>query len=562
MPNVTYFLPNRLIFHVAGETSPDSIRELIDWANSNAPQGVIVSNPRPLKFPPAPQQAPGIGKAVYHTTNRVQRPLYKPPMEEKQGPFTLISAEVSGLTEPGALLDFVLGLDKKRKTALGNTLQVVSPDWILSSGPSDPGGSGGPGAPPDRYLGPVDNSEHQFLLNTLPPAMRNEAVNGNGGDGVVVVILDTAPIRSLNDIYAKWVTTAAQKHPLLATLLDPINGCLQIEYDPNVDIPLPDVADVDGNRPEYLQSEDHDYLMSDHGLFIAGIIHTLASKAKIHLFQVLNRYGVGDLTGIARGLEKVIASYPAGNLVVNMSLTLQFPLEEAHINTMDPKGRELGMKILSQKRPLFVEWICILINWICRIIELIFHIRLSGCEASWFERQALPLLSICRSVGILGSDIIAAAGNKRRSGKPRPQAEYPAAFPEVLGVGALPKSQNPPSSNTRLAAASYSNFSDQPRGSGIATIGGEPGAGNGLLGIYVGDFPPPKNSDLPPTPSSNGWAWWCGTSFATAVMTGMTANRLSNMPPGSTPRNAINDLLMAQAYLTHENEDILHVMQA
>jgi hypothetical protein len=377
----------------------------------------------------------------------------------------------------------------------------------------------------------------------------------------VVAVLDTAPIQSLDDIYAQWVTTAAQKHPLLATLLDPINGCLQIEYDPNVDIPLPDVADVNGNRPEYLQSEDHDYLMSDHGLFVAGIIHSLASNARIHLFQVLNRYGMGSLSVIARGLEKVIAEYPTGNLLVNMSLTLEFPLEEAHINTGDQVGRELGMKILSQKRPGFVEWICMLINWICKMIELIFHIRLSGCEASWFERQALPLLSICRSVSILGSDIIAAAGNKRQRGQRRPHAQYPAAFPDVLGVGALPREQNPPGPNTRMAAASYSNFSDRPDGSGIATLGGEPGAGNGILGIYVGDFPPPQNVSRPPTPSLNGWAYWCGTSFATAVMTGMTANKLSNMAPGSTPRDAINELLRAQAFLTSESEDILHVTQ-
>ena len=193
------------------------------------------------------------------------------------------------------------------------------------------------------------------------------------------------------------------------------------------------------------------------------------------------------------------------------------------------------------------------------VIEAIFHIQIPGCDASWFERQALPLLSICNSVSLLGSEMIAAAGNKGRSGQARPQAEFPAAFPNVLGVGALRKYQNLPNPNTRLEAASYSNFSDRPQGSGIATLGGEPGVGNGILGIYVGEFP--ASSSRGPTPSSNGWAYWCGTSFAAAIMSGMTANKLSNMPSGSTPRDAINELFGAQAYWTRENEDILYVRQ-
>jgi hypothetical protein len=562
MPKVSYFKPDEMVFHLAGDVDDASIGSLIQWAQENAPPGVEVSQQQqpPIRFPPPQQQSPGISnKAAFLTRKAVRRRPYKPPMQEKQGPFTLVVAKVSGLNEAPALLKFVLDLDKSRKKAPldpKNPLQVVALNWNLSGGPSTPGGTGGPGARPDPYTGPANTTEHNFRQDTLPENLRIQPENGNEGAGVVVAVLDTAPTQPLDAIYERWVELATEKHSLLESLRD--HDALQVETDPFVDIPS---RLIDPNPPGLLQSEDHDYEMSDHGLFVAGIIHSLAKKAKIHLFQVLNRYGVGDLASIARGLEKVISTYPNGNLVVNMSLTLEFPLEEAHITTEDAQGRELGLQILSQKRPWLVDIICRLINLICMIIEYLFGLRLPGCEASWFERQALPLLSICRSVNTLGSDIIAAAGNKRKTGY-RPQALYPAAFPDVLGVGALPKYPNPPPDpNTRLATASYSNFSDSPEGTGIATFGGEPGPYNGILGIYLREFPAPKDSNRPATESTNGWAWWCGTSFATAVMTGMTANTLSNMSAGSTPRDAVNQLITAHPYFTREDEEVLFVTQ-
>ncbi len=47
----------------------------------------------------------------------------------------------------------------------------------------------------------------------------------------------------------------------------------------------------------------HEYWMYDHGLFVAGIIHTIAREAQLHLIEVLNWFGVGTLETIARGLE-------------------------------------------------------------------------------------------------------------------------------------------------------------------------------------------------------------------------------------------------------------------
>jgi hypothetical protein len=302
--------------------------------------------------------------------------------------------------------------------------------------------------------------------------------------------------------------------------------------------------------------------MADHGLFAVGIIHSLAPEAEIRLFQVLNRYGVGDLTCIARGLQRVLAYYPnATNLLVNMSLTVNFPIVAAHITTEDPLGKRLGQMILDRKRSKLIELLCQIYNWLCWLIEKVLPVHLSRCEPSWYERQIWAMQGIHNSLNALGAKVIAAAGNRRRSGTGRPQAEYPAAFPEVLGVGALPKSEPPADPKTRLETASYSNFSDQPEGSGMATLGGEPGQASGVLGIYLGNVPPAQGSQASPTSSKNGWAWWAGTSFATPIITGIMAAMLSNMLPGGTPQQVLAELRKHPLYWTKQDEEALLVKQ-
>jgi subtilisin family serine protease len=117
--------------------------------------------------------------------------------------------------------------------------------------------------------------------------------------------------------------------------------------------------------------------------------------------------------------------------------------------------------------------------------------------------------------------VIAAAGNDHRPGQSvAPQARVPAAFDSVQGVGALPKAL--PRKNGKLKKASYSNQADKPRKIGITTLGGEEGEGQGVLGLYLGEFPCGE-------PNCTKWAWWAGTSFATPVVTGVTVAVLSNM---------------------------------
>src|SRR6185503_1084154 len=91
--------------------------------------------------------------------------------------------------------------------------------------------------------------------------------------------------------------------------------------------------------------------------------------------------------------------------------------------------------------------------------------------------------------------VIAAAGNDGAHNnsswliRKRPSTRYPAAFDGVWGVGALPK-QVSRQSNGKYLAATYSNKADDKvPPEGYVTLGGEPGVGRGVLGVYIGDFP-------------------------------------------------------------------------
>jgi subtilisin family serine protease len=203
----------------------------------------------------------------------------------------------------------------------------------------------------------------------------------------------------------------------------------------------------------------------------------------------------------------------------------------------------------------------------------------------WVVRSGSVIMWICDLLYYLGSRVIAAAGNDwDPSDIGRPQARYPAAFSSVQGVGALKREQAPAAiaGNQNYQVASYSDLSDQPGKVGVATLGGEPGEGKGVLGLYLGEFPEPLPEEwsifhrilnwlvklfggrfLYPKNETH-WAWWAGTSFATPILTGVIAAVLSD--PNSYPSTeaAIVELYRARAIKemgTPYDEDLLAVTQ-
>lgn len=123
-----------------------------------------------------------------------------------------------------------------------------------------------------------------------------------------VFILDTAPSQQkLAAAYQRWHST----NPLIASLLGP-GGPLRLHLIDTVEQHL--AVDVDDVLP------DHQYQMPDHGLFVAGIIHTIAPRATLHLVRVLDDYGRGSYESILHGLQFIHQSANDLKTLVNMSL--------------------------------------------------------------------------------------------------------------------------------------------------------------------------------------------------------------------------------------------------
>ncbi len=584
--SILYFQPGQLMFHAHGNlnNSSEAIQKLIAWANDIAsPQGINVSvsdnvmNDGVFDFNPVQMPVlylksasikkgsglkPAVDESGHEKLSPEQGASYVSPPVRVPPPFSLVFANVTSERWPQLpiepdqeqqlaeaskeLLDLILELDEKRGDAPIH-LEVITPNWLMSGGP-EPGGTGGPGGRPSPAR-KDDIGKHRIKLTPykVPALPQNVAdvSQSTGGSDVVVAILDTSyPADQKENIYSTWVREIAPDktpHPLIKSLLG-TSGCLTIHPDATVDRYLPGTM-IHG----------HDYDMTDHGLFVAGIINSIAPQAELHLYQVLNKYGLGDLRSIARALEQVTHDFQGRNLVVNLSLTMNLPLDKKHLQPNDPY--RLGQKILSQKPWWLAQLVASLFNWIVR------KPMLCTCD-SWFDRQSRPFEWICDLVYTLESRVIAAAGNNAQQGKGRPLALYPAAFDRVFGVGAL--SKNIPPDGRRVRNANYSNLADRPPRKGITTLGGEEGVGNGILGVYIGPFP----NDAAGKQQKNeyGWAWWAGTSFATPIISGVTAVALSNLVRSNPARrsrteDAITELYDAEMRRTDHDEDVLGVEQ-
>jgi hypothetical protein len=460
------------------------------------------------------------------------------------------------------------------------TVEIISPNWLSSPAMSEYGGGGGPGSRPVPYKGRPDAAPSKFHLPALEKDLWPKEEDKRG-EGVKVAILDTAPcqhdLMEAYEFYEKVRPARRKKqeteggfHPLIKTLLKP-GGPLHLHP--------ASAEDLDRMRAVHLR--DHDYIMTDHGLFVAGIIHSIAPAAELHLYEVLNPQGAGDLETIARALWKIFDElYQAFKKtkehqpwVINCSLMLYIPLDG------DPDKLNVA-RVISSDSPLPV------VGHRLTDMEPALVEKIRNGSDKLFERSGSVLLWICDLLYLLGARVIAAAGNDwDPSDAGRPQARYPAAFPSVQGVGALKKEQSQAAlmRNANFDVASYSDLSDQPGKVGIATLGGEPGEGRGVLGVYLGEFPEPPPDELPilhrilkwlaglfggkyvyPKNDSH-WAWWAGTSFATPILSGVIAAVLSSSAPPPTIEGAIVELYKARAIQearTGYEEDLLKVTQS
>ncbi len=365
----------------------------------------------------------------------------------------------------------------------------MMPNWFLAGADQAPLGGGGPGR-----VGIEENEAEsspgayrlkcQFKLSNL------NAVNASTDNkqAVDVFILDSIPTDY------KPLPTDSSSGSANESLRAAVERKLTLSPAAPGDLPdaqyLPaDPAGItyvlpDPNHPSGIRSED----VSDHGLFIAGIVHSIAPEANLYLVEVLNKYGVGSYFSLARGLERVqqVVGQAGYNNPFVINLSVSFPL---------PDQATLAALLDEVTGSITLEQL-----W--KVLSDTFQL----------------LTDLHNEIGA-GGTLVAAAGNDNvlGQGAHRPDARYPAAAASIIGVGALKKQSG-------LMAADYSNQADlEPSAQRVWTLGGDyndtdatdsnPEKEQGILGIS--------------TKSTTGYKWWAGTSFATAVVSGAMAMLLS-----------------------------------
>ncbi|MBV9578381.1 MAG: S8/S53 family peptidase [Chloroflexi bacterium] len=186
---------------------------------------------------------------------------------------------------------------------------------------------------------------------------------------------------------------------------------------------------------------------------------------------------------------------PADPLVVNLSLGLMPPVEllpEIWYGTTPPSQTLSNREMLVLQRPLQ------------RLIKQLVE-------------------NNCLIVAAAGNDSLESEIETGRRFQPR----IPARFDDVLGVAATEWGHQ---------AAPYSNIGDVPVlgnalanvGGGVASDGLHPRAG--VVGIYAAPTFPDSVAH-----NDTGWAEWSGTSFATALTSGLAANFWATRLEHATP---------------------------
>jgi subtilisin family serine protease len=123
--------------------------------------------------------------------------------------------------------------------------------------------------------------------------------------------------------------------------------------------------------------------------------------------------------------------------------------------------------------------------------------------------------------------IVASAGNLGNT-----EPVYPAAFDEVVAVGALTDDLQP---------APFSSHGDWVNCSSV---------GVGVVSTFVSGVEPPEPQPDQPDQvfGANPWALWSGTSFSAPQISGAVA-RLCGDAPGLKPRAALDALLAGKPSL-------------
>ncbi|MEO7912940.1 MAG: S8/S53 family peptidase [Roseiflexaceae bacterium] len=402
----------------------------------------------------------------------------------------------------------------------GFDLRAASPNW-LSSGAKYIGG-GGPGAWPIGITSVTPNPTGlQPWDFVLPPVFQSPELNPHP---VEVAILDTVPdILALESAHGAWVGNGPtlpplyDPNPLLTKLLaGPSGGPFNVVNQSSTNAVSPpeqlDVLYQTGPSIIPVNVLQHPYPMPSHGLFVAGIIRSIAPQAKLRLIQVLNDDGGGSVESITQGLMLADRPNRSVPLVINCSFTLRIPRPGEDLAEIF--GADLDEATAQDLNATPGNTLQDKINFLTQLMHDAFvHV----CQS--------PAVAIIAAAG--NNEVVPAVGH--------PQTRYPAAFEGVSGVAALAKDDLNPLTPDLLAT--YSDLADDQLNEGFAAFGGDVAAGpvplkadaaNGMLGVFIDQLPETLlTGDVTLTPNISGWARWSGTSFSAPVISAILANLIS-----------------------------------
>lgn len=366
-------------------------------------------------------------------------------------------------------------------------LNVVSamPNWLVTVAPhihSDGGPAIPPRPAPQVDLAATDSLHMGWHISFSDTGLQFDP---RGAEDALVAVLDTAqhPDRVLNAA----MRPEFRRNRLLQRLADDLrneSGFLEIEYDR-----YPIISDVSTGHDLY--SQPAYYKMPDHGIFVTGLIRDVAPGAYIRLIRILNDYGGGDLYNIFAALTDLEVELFSGHirrLVINLSLNIM------------PDIRRLPSIWFDHRQFPSTQ--------LAGAVRILTHIE-DGLRLLFESLYAYDVL------------IVAAAGNdsvhaNKQGQKPRPP-RIPARYASILSVTSV---------NSRFAPSIFANAACMPPlNAGVATFGGDSDGkldANGLpeavRGVYIAPTFPGGEQNV------SGWADWSGSSFATAIISGLGAH--------------------------------------
>ena len=250
--------------------------------------------------------------------------------------------------------------------------------------------------------------------------------------------------------------------------------------------------------------------VSDHGLFVAGLVHAVAPKSDIQLYPVLDQYACGNLYTLVTRLNTFISQVEAdrrqgllNGAVINLSLgVLQPRATEAFTRTVVPTqtSETTGYAFVTASTP---------------------DDQLQ--QALTITNPVESLLLTLNAADQLNITVVAAAGNGswRDEYQARPLGpDLPAAYPFVIGVAG---------SNADRQRSCFSNWGNVSAPAGEGAPGEVPVvSGTEIISVTTScavSFETPLISVVTNNTGRfpNRYATWNGTSFATPLVSGLAA---------------------------------------